>query len=90
MRVVAEGVKRGRRVLRASGKAVCTWPLAIAVDAGLMQIQLEERSGVEVCRGLRHREPLTTACANDLASTKTIAMSVPKEAGTRDLCKGNI
>jgi hypothetical protein len=31
-----------RRVLRASGKAVWTWPRVIAADAGLMQIQLRE------------------------------------------------
>jgi hypothetical protein len=34
--------ERRCRVLRASGKAVSTWPLAIAVDAGAMEIQLWE------------------------------------------------
>jgi hypothetical protein len=34
--------ERRRGVLRASGKAIWTWPLVIAVDAGLMQIQLWE------------------------------------------------
>src|SRR5205814_10412804 len=42
--------ERRRRVLRASGKAVSTWPLAIAVDAGLMEIQLWE-GGVLRCAG---------------------------------------
>jgi len=34
--------ERRRRVLRASGKVVSRWPLAIAVDAGPMEIQLWE------------------------------------------------
>ena len=34
--------ERRRGVLRASGKAVWTWPSVVAVDAGVMQIQLSE------------------------------------------------
>jgi len=34
--------ERRRRVLRASGKVVSRWPLAIAVDAGPLGIQLWE------------------------------------------------
>jgi hypothetical protein len=36
------GVNGGGGVLRASGKAVSTWPPEVAVDAGPMQIQLWE------------------------------------------------
>ena len=38
MRVLSESERR-RGVLRASGKAVWTWPPVVAVDAGAMQIQ---------------------------------------------------
>jgi hypothetical protein len=45
-------VKRERRrgVLRASGKAVWTWPSVVAVDAGPMQIQLWEGAALAVAR----------------------------------------
>jgi hypothetical protein len=50
--------ERRREVLRASGKAVWTWPSVVAVDAGSMQIQLWEGavlSGAEtVLQGMTH------------------------------------
>ena len=50
--------ERRREVLRASGKAVWTWPSVVAVDAGSMQIQWWEGavlSGAEnVLQGMTH------------------------------------
>ena len=62
MRVVPEGVKRGRRALRASDKAVCTWALAIAVDAGPMQIQLWEGAVLRCAETGRQRATHYTMC----------------------------
>jgi hypothetical protein len=57
MRVVDKSERR-RRALRASGKAVWTWPLVVAVDAGPMQIQSWEgavlRRVETVLQGTRH------------------------------------
>ena len=47
--------ERRRRVLRASGKAVSTWPLAIAVDAGPMEIQLWEGAVLRCAGTVRQR-----------------------------------
>jgi hypothetical protein len=40
--------ERRRGVLRASGKAVWTWPPVVAVDAGPMQIQWWEGAAVSL------------------------------------------
>ena len=56
MRVLGEEGTRG--VLRASGKAVWTWPPVVAVDAGAMQIQWWEeavlRRAETVLQGTTH------------------------------------
>jgi len=50
--------ERRRGVLRASGKAVWTWPPVVAVDAGPMQIQWWEGAALSraeiVLQGTRH------------------------------------
>src|ERR1700721_4617039 len=55
---VLDKERTGRGALRASGKAVWTWPPVVAVDAGAMQIQSWEGaalSGAEtVLQGTTH------------------------------------
>ena len=74
-----------QRVLRASGKAVWTWPSVGAVDAGPMQIQLRE--GVSLRRaktGLSGATHDTTRPENWLAG-KSIAQAVVEEGAKKNL-----
>ena len=74
-----------RGVLRASGKAVWTWPPVDATDAGLMQIQLREgvslRCAETVLSGATHD---TTRPKNWLGG-KSIAQAVVEEGRRKDL-----
>ena len=76
-----------RRVLRASGKAVWTWPPVGATDAGPMQIQLKEGAalgrGETVLQGTTH----DTVHAENWLRRKSIARTVVEEAGRRDRLK---
>ena len=54
--------ERRRGVPRASGKAVCTWPLAMAVDAGPMQIQLWEGAALRCAGAAPQRAIHDTKC----------------------------
>ncbi len=74
-----------QRVLRASGKAVWTWPSVGAVDAGPMQIQLRE--GVSLTRaktGLSGATHDTTRPEN-WRGGKSIAQAVVEEDAKKDL-----
>jgi len=53
---------RGQVVPRASGKAVSTWPLATAVDAGPMEIQLWEGGALRCAEVARQRASHDTMC----------------------------
>jgi hypothetical protein len=74
-----------RRVLRASGKAVWTWPPVGAADAGPMQIQLREgvslRCAETVLSGATHH---TTHPENWLGG-KSIVQAVVEEGAKKDL-----
>jgi hypothetical protein len=74
-----------RRVPRASGKAVWTWPPVGAVDAGPMQIQLREgvslRCAETVLSGATH----DTARPENWLRGKSIARAVVEEGARRDL-----
>ena len=61
MRVFAEKQTR-QEVLGASGKAVSTWPLATAVDAGSMEIQLWEGAALRCAEVARQRASHDTMC----------------------------
>jgi hypothetical protein len=84
MRVLAES-ERVRGVLRASGKAVWTWPPVGAADAGLMQIQWRE--GVS----LRCAETVLSGATHDTARPeswlrgKSIAQAVVEDGARKDL-----
>ena len=56
-------------MLRARSIKPLARPLAIAGDAGPMEIQLWE-GAVLRCAETGHREQLTTSCANKLATTE--------------------
>ena len=74
-----------QRVLRASGKAVWTWPSVGAVDAGPMQIQLRE--GVSLRRaktGLSGATHDTTRPEN-WPEGKSIAQAVVEEGAKKNL-----
>ena len=74
-----------QRVLRASGKAVWTWPSVGAVDAGPMQIQLRE--GVSLTRaktGLSGATHDTTRPEN-WPGGKSIAQAVVEEGAKKNL-----
>ena len=74
-----------REVLRASGKAVWTWPSVGAVDAGPMQIQLRE--GVSLTRaktGLSGATHDTTRPEN-WQGGKSIAQAVVEEGAKKNL-----
>jgi hypothetical protein len=84
MRVLAEK-QRGREVLRASGKAVWTWPPVGATDAGPMQIQLREgvslRCAETVLSGATH----DTVRPENWLGGKSIAQAVVEEGAKKDL-----
>jgi hypothetical protein len=74
-----------RRVLRASGKAVWTWPPVGATDAGAMQIQLKDgvslRCAETVLSGATH----DTARSENWLAGKSIAQAVVEEGARKDL-----
>jgi len=80
--------ERRRGVLRASGKAVRTWPSVVAVDAGPMQIQLWE--GAALGRGETVLQGTTrdTVHAENWLRRKSIAKTVVEEGGRRDRFDG--
>jgi hypothetical protein len=69
-----------RGVLRASGKAVWTWPRVIAVDADPMQIQLGEGQGLRCTEATLRSVALHTATARAVWSQKSVAKMVVEEA----------
>ena len=74
-----------KRVLRASGKAVWTWPSVGAVDAGPMQIQLREGVSLRLAKtGLSGATHDTTRPENWLGG-KSIAQAVVEEGAKKNL-----
>ena len=69
-----------REVLRASGKAVWTWPPVVAVDAGPMQIQLGKGRGLRCNEAALRSMALHTATARAAWSQKSVAKMVVGEA----------
>ena len=84
MRVLAEK-QAEREVLRASGKAVWTWPPVGAVDAGPMQIQLRKGVSVRCAEAVLWSATHYTAGAEDWLGRKSSAKTVVGEGARRDL-----
>jgi hypothetical protein len=74
-----------RRVRRASGKAVWTWPSVVAADAGAMQIQLEEGERSEVYRGCAAEHGPSQRQAKRWLEQESMANTVVEEAW-RQIC----
>ena len=72
--------ERRRRVLRASGKAVWTWPPVGATDAGLMQIQLREGVSLRCAEAVLWSIALHTATARAAWRQESVAKMVVEEA----------
>jgi hypothetical protein len=73
--------ERVRRVLRASGKAVWTWPPVIAVDAGSMEIQWTEGVSLRCADAVLRSMALHTATARAAWRQKSVAKMVVEEVG---------
>jgi len=65
--------------LRASGKAVWTWPPVVAVDAGPMQIQLREGVSLRCAEAVLRSMVLHTATARVAWRQKSVAKIVVEE-----------
>ena len=76
----AEG-ERVQGVLRASGKAVWTWPRVVAADAGPMQIQLGKGRGLRCSEAALRSMALRGDTAKAAWSQKSVAKMVVEEAG---------
>jgi hypothetical protein len=74
-----------RRVPRASGKAVWTWPPVGATDAGAMQIQLKERVSLRCAETVLSGATHNTARSENWLSGKSIAQAVVEEGARKDL-----
>ena len=77
--------EREAGVLRASGKAVWTWPPVGAVDAGPMQIQLRKGVSVRCAEAVLWSATHDTAGAEDWLGRKSSAKTVVEEGARRDL-----
>ena len=74
-----------RRVPRASGKAVWTWPPVGAVDAGPMQIQWWEGAALSGAETVRSGATHHTARPENWLGRKSIAQAVVEEGAKKDL-----
>ena len=74
-----------QRVLRASGKAVWTWPPVVAVDAGPMQIQLREGVSLRCVETVLSGATLDVARPESWLGGKSIAQPVVEEGAKKDL-----
>ena len=74
-----------RRVLRASGKAVWTWPPVGATDAGPMQIQLREGVSLRCADTVLSGATQHTARPENWLGGKSIAQAVVEEGAKKDL-----
>ena len=74
-----------RRVPRASGKAVWTWPPVGAVDAGPKQIQLREGVSLRRAETVRSGGTHDTARSENWLAGKSIAQAVVEEGARKDL-----
>ena len=83
-RVSAEK-QTGWEVLRASGKAVWTWPSVVAADAGPMQIQLREGVHLRCAEGVLQGTTHDTALPESWLGRKSIAKTVVEEDARKDL-----
>jgi hypothetical protein len=77
-----------RDALRASGKAVWTWPPVGAAEAGPMQIQLREEVSFRCAETVRSGAPHDTARPENWLGGKSIAQAVVEEGGRKDLFGG--
>jgi len=73
-----------RRVPRASGKAVWTWPPVGAVDAGPMQIQLREGVSLRCTETVRSGATHHKARPENWLGRKSIAQAVVEEGAKKD------
>ena len=73
------------RVLRASGKAVWTWPPVGAVDAGPMQIQLREGVSLRCAEAVLQSRSHNTACEGNWLGGKSIDEAVVEAAARKHL-----
>jgi hypothetical protein len=74
-----------RRVPRASGKAVWTWPPVGATDAGPMQIQLREGVSLRCAEAVLSGATHDTARPENWLGGKSIAQVVVEEGTRKDL-----
>ena len=80
--------ERWRGALRASGKAVWTWPPVVAVDAGPMQIQWWEGAALSRAETVLQGTTQDTVRAEIGLRRKSIAKTVVEEARRRDWFDG--
>jgi hypothetical protein len=74
-----------RGVLRASGKAVWTWPPVGAADAGPMQIQLREGVSLRCAETVRSGATHHTTRPENWLGGKSIAQAVVEKGARKDL-----